>query len=90
VEGVEIAGTAPAAAGITQQARLRVGFVLAKHFTLSAFSLFVDTLRIGGDTENRPGDVPCDWHVVSRSRQPIASSCGVRISPTVGLDDPGR
>ena len=39
---------------------LRVGFILSKSFTLSAFALFVDTLRLASDSEDRSRRVNCD------------------------------
>ncbi|MBW8790963.1 MAG: GlxA family transcriptional regulator, partial [Rhizobium leguminosarum] len=45
-------------------ARLKVGFVLARSFTLSAFALFVDTLRLASDEQDRSGRVLADWQVI--------------------------
>ena len=39
--------------GASAPKALRVGFVLSKGFTLSAFALFVDTLRLAADHEDR-------------------------------------
>lgn len=64
---------------------IRVGFILARQFTLSAFSLFVDTLRLASDVDDRSGRVLCDWEVVSASSQPIRASCGVQVTPTARL-----
>ena len=69
---------------------LRVGFILARHFTLSAFSLFVDTLRLASDFEDRSGRVLCDWEVISAAPHMIMSSSGVQVSPTARLGDPER
>lgn len=69
---------------------IRVGFVLARHFTLSAFSLFVDTLRLASDVEDRSGRVLCDWEVISAHPQTIRASCGVQVTPTAQLGDAGR
>lgn len=33
--------------------RLKIGFILARSFTLSAFALFVDTLRLASDEADR-------------------------------------
>ena len=74
--------TAPAA---PQKPLLRVGFVLARHFTLSAFSLFVDTLRLASDVEDRSGRVLCDWDVISATPQMIKASCGIHVAPTARL-----
>jgi transcriptional regulator GlxA family with amidase domain len=69
---------------------LRVGFVLARHFTLSAFSLFVDTLRLASDVDDRSGRVLCDWEVVSATSHMIKSSSGVQVVPTGRLGDATR
>lgn len=69
---------------------IRVGFVLARHFTLTAFSLFVDTLRLASDVEDRSGRVLCDWEVISATPQMIKASCGIQVAPTARLGDPTR
>lgn len=67
---------------------LRLGFILAEGFTLSAFSLFVDTLRLAGDVEGRSGTSCCDWEVIGDT--PIRSSCGVAVHPTALPGDVSR
>lgn len=82
--------------GVTSSARaaeqtrpaLKVGFVLSKNFTLSAFALFVDTLRLASDEDDRSSRRNCDWQVLSSNGHLIRSSCGVQIAPAVGLPDP--
>jgi len=69
---------------------IRVGFILARHFTLSAFSLFADTLRLASDVDDRSGRVLCDWDVISAGPQAIRASCGVQILPTARLGDAER
>ncbi|GLS21829.1 AraC family transcriptional regulator [Labrys miyagiensis] len=69
---------------------LRIGFILANDFTLSAFSLFVDTLRLAGDEGDRSGKVHCDWDVLSANGHLIRSSTGVEVAPTAALADPRR
>lgn len=68
--------------------RLKIGFVLGRSFTLSAFALFVDTLRLASDELDRSGRVFADWQVLSSTRQLITSSCGVQVSPTSEFADP--
>lgn len=70
--------------------RLKVGFVLARSFTLSAFSLFVDTLRLAGDEYDRSGRVKADWEVLGSTRHLINSSCGIKLAPTSDFVDPAR
>ena len=69
---------------------LRVGFLLAQEFTLSAFSLFVDALRLAGDEGDNSAQVRCRWPVMSSRTDPIRSSCGLSVSPTSPLLPPGE
>ena len=69
---------------------LRVGFILANNFTLSAFSLFVDTLRLAADEGDRSRPIRCTWAVMAPRPSPIRSSCGVAISRTAPLTDPSE
>jgi transcriptional regulator GlxA family with amidase domain len=68
--------------------RLKIGFILARSFTLSAFALFVDTLRLASDEADRSGRIFADWQVLASTRHLITSSCGVQVAPTAGLLDP--
>ncbi|MET2831182.1 GlxA family transcriptional regulator [Mesorhizobium shangrilense] len=68
--------------------QLKVGFILARSFTLSAFALFVDTLRLASDELDRSGRVFADWQVLSSTRHLVTSSCGIQVSPTTNLADP--
>lgn len=70
--------------------RLKVGFVLARSFTLSAFALFVDTLRLASDEQDRSGRVLADWQVIGSTRHLITASCGVQVAPTSDFVDPSR
>ena len=47
--------------------RLRVGFVLARRFTLSAFANFVDVLRLAADEGDRSRPIRCSWRVLGLS-----------------------
>lgn len=67
---------------------LRIGFILARRFTLSAMALFVDTLRLAADTEDGSRKIRCDWDVLSQTRGFVTSSCGVQVASTVDLLDP--
>ncbi|WP_137155988.1 GlxA family transcriptional regulator [Rhizobium sp. FKL33] len=68
--------------------RLKIGFILSRSFTLSAFALFVDTLRLASDEADRSGRKLADWQVLGNTRHLIASSCGVQVAPTSDLVDP--
>ncbi len=70
--------------------RLKVGFVLSRSFTLSAFAMFVDTLRLASDEQDRSGRVKADWQVLGSTRHLITSSCGVQVAPTSDFVDPSR
>jgi transcriptional regulator GlxA family with amidase domain len=67
---------------------LRVGFVLANDFTLSAFADFIDTLRLAADDADKSRPIRCQWHVMSSSDHPVRSSCGLFVCPTARLIDP--
>lgn len=69
-------------------ARLRVGFVLARHFTLTAFANFIDTLRLAADDGDRSRQIHCQWTVMSSTRSPIVSSSGIAITPESDWIDP--
>ena len=71
-------------------ARLRVGFVLARHFTLTAFANFIDTLRLAADDGDRSRQVHCQWTVMSSTRSPIVSSSGIAITPESDFIDPAQ
>lgn len=61
---------------------LRVGFVLANNFTLSALSNFIDVLRLAADDGDNSRPLRCQWHIMSQGDQPIRSSSGVTVQPT--------
>lgn len=66
---------------------LRIGMLLARNFTLSAFSLFVDTLRLASDELDHSGRKYLDWEVISDTSNLIQSSSGVLVAPTARLND---
>jgi transcriptional regulator GlxA family with amidase domain len=68
--------------------RLRVGFILARRFTLCAFANFVDVLRLAADEGDRSRPILCRWSVLSPTGEAVESSCGVRIEPDARLADP--
>ena len=74
----------------TAAPRLKIGFVLARSFTLSAFAMFVDTLRLASDELDRSGRVLADWQVLGSTRHLITSSCGVQVAPTSDFVDPSQ
>ncbi|WP_434725485.1 GlxA family transcriptional regulator [Mesorhizobium sp. RIZ17] len=68
--------------------QLKIGFILAQSFTLSAFAMFIDTLRLASDEADRSGRVLADWEVLASNRNLITSSCGVRVAPTSNFLEP--
>lgn len=72
------------------EARLSVGFLLARRFTLCAFANFVDVLRLAADEGDRSRPILCQWSVLSDTMDPVASSCGVAVQPNERLGEPAR
>lgn len=64
---------------------LRVGVILAHHFTLSAFAVFIDHLRLAADEGDRSRPLHVQWSIMASRPEPIAASCGVLLGPTSGL-----
>ncbi|HRO13266.1 MAG TPA: GlxA family transcriptional regulator [Amaricoccus sp.] len=71
-------------------AKLNVGFILARRFTLCAFANFVDVLRLAADEGDRSRPILCSWRVLSPTMDPIASSSGISVRPEERLGDPAR
>ncbi|WP_051356664.1 GlxA family transcriptional regulator [Azorhizobium doebereinerae] len=82
------AAARPPARRAVPAAKLRVGFVLMHNFTLTAFSSFVDVLRLAADEGDRSRPIACSWQVMTPGRRPARSSCGVEIQPGADLADP--
>src|SRR6202158_5959341 len=64
---------------------LRVGVVLAHHFTLSAFGVFIDHLRLAADEGDRSRPLHVQWSIMASRPDSVAASCGVTLGPTSGL-----
>ncbi len=69
---------------------LNFGFLLLPHFTLTAFSTFVDTLRLAGDEGDFSRPVDCQWTFLSSNPDGVTSSCGAHIAREAPLKDPAR
>lgn len=67
---------------------IRVGFVLADKFTLTAFALFVDHLRLAADEGDHSRPIHANWAVMASTAKPIESSAGVAVTPSGSLRDP--
>jgi transcriptional regulator GlxA family with amidase domain len=66
--------------------RLRVAFVLAPRFTLTAYAGFVDALRLAADEGDRSRQHRICWSVLGS--EPVLASCGTAVVPTAALADP--
>src|ERR1700761_3683290 len=78
----------PSSAVAGARAPLRVGIILAEHFTLSAFAVFVDHLRLAADEGDRSRPLHVQWSIMSSRQTSVPASCGVLIEPTTSLLDP--
>jgi transcriptional regulator GlxA family with amidase domain len=67
---------------------LRVGILLAHHFTLSAFAVFVDHLRLAADEGDRSRPLHVQWSIMASRPEPVPASCGVMLQPTHTLLPP--
>lgn len=70
-------------------ARIRFGIVLLPNFTLTAFSGFVDLLRLASDEGDMSRPVRCSWTVVGESLVPVRASCGIQVTPWTTYDEAG-
>jgi len=70
------------------EAKLRVGFLLAPRFTLTAFAGFVDALRLAADEGDRSRPLLCRWEILDVAGGPSISSCGASVRPTAALESP--
>ncbi len=71
-----------AAADRATRVPLRVGVILAEHFTLSAFAVFIDHLRLAADEGDRSRPLNVQWSIMSHRQESVPASCGVLIEPT--------
>lgn len=67
--------------------KTRFGFILARNFTLSPLSLFIDSLRLAGDEGDLSRRRAFDWQILGDGL-PIRSSCGVELLPTARFGSP--
>jgi transcriptional regulator GlxA family with amidase domain len=83
-------GGVPKASGLERGVRppLRVGVILADHFTLSAFAVFIDHLRLAADEGDRSRPVHVQWSIMASRQESVLASCGVMIEPTSGFLPP--
>ncbi|QUD88331.1 GlxA family transcriptional regulator [Phenylobacterium montanum] len=67
---------------------LSIGVILAENFTLSAFSLFVDQLRLAADEGDLSRPILCSWKTMASDPDGVKASCGVKVGGTSPLSDP--
>ena len=75
------ASAAPEAVPAAASKRIRFGIVLLPNFTLTAFSGFVDMLRLSADDGDYSKPVRCAWSVIGETLAPVRASCGIQITP---------
>ena len=63
------------------KSRIRFGIILLPNFTLTAFSGFVDMLRLSADEGDYSKPVRCSWSVIGDTLAPVRASCGIQITP---------
>ena len=67
---------------------LRVGVILAQNFTLSAFAVFIDHLRLAADEGDRSRPLHVQWSIMASRAETVPASCGVSLAPTSGFLPP--
>lgn len=70
-----------------RERQVRFGSVLLPNFTLTAFSGFVDLLRLASDEGDFSKPVRCAWSIIGESLTPVRASCGIQIAPWSTFDD---
>jgi transcriptional regulator GlxA family with amidase domain len=65
----------------TAREHIRFGIVLLPNFTLTAFSGFVDMLRLSADEGDYSKPVRCSWRVIGETLAPVRASCGIQVAP---------
>jgi transcriptional regulator GlxA family with amidase domain len=76
--------------GKEERAALSVGFLLTNNFTLTAFSTFVDALRLAADDGDGSRQIRCRWTILGSRPEPVRASCGIEIARWEPLTDPRR
>ncbi|PMS33370.1 AraC family transcriptional regulator with amidase-like domain [Trinickia symbiotica] len=77
----------PTISSAVPKARIRFGIVLMPNFTLTAFSGFVDMLRLSADDSDFSKPVRCAWSVVGKTLAPVRASCGIQVTPWETYDE---
>src|SRR5690348_13293667 len=69
------------------KSRIRFVIILLPNFTLTAFSGFVDLLRLSADEGDFSRPVRCSWSVIGETLSPVRASCGIQITPWETFDE---
>jgi transcriptional regulator GlxA family with amidase domain len=69
---------------------VRFGIVLLPNFTLTAFSGFVDLLRLASDEGDLSRPVRSAWSIIGESLTPVRASCGIQVTPWITFDETGE
>lgn len=80
----------PTEPGPADRPGLSVAFLLTDAFTLTAFSTFIDTLRLAADDGDGSRQVRCTWTVLGDRSRPAKASCGVEIPAWDRCERPER
>jgi transcriptional regulator GlxA family with amidase domain len=70
--------------------KLSVAFILLPEFTLTAFSGFVDSLRLAADDADKGRQIECNWTILAPDLNPIRSNCGVEVTPLERFEAAGE
>ncbi len=70
------------------EARLRVGIVTLRNFTLLPYAGFIDVLRLATDEGDRSRQRACRWTVMSDDGRDIRASCGNVVRVNGAFRDP--
>lgn len=73
---------------LTNNAPLRIGFILMEKFTLAAFGGLIDALRLAADDGGQSRQVHASWRIMTPGAQPRRASCGVHVDGSDDLLDP--
>ncbi|MGH8223894.1 MAG: GlxA family transcriptional regulator [Woeseiaceae bacterium] len=71
-----------------ERARLRVGFIPLRNFTLLPFAGFIDVLRLATDEGDRSRQRACRWTVMSSGDDGVRASCGTVVHADSPFLDP--
>lgn len=69
---------------------VQFGIVLLPNFTLTAFSGFVDLLRLASDDADFSKPVRCAWTIVGETLTSVRASCGIQVQPWQTFDEAGH